>query len=391
VASRSVSGGASQHVAPIALGLLAVALAACSATYKGFPDGGPFELRGDTTAAWGAKDGLPCVADVPAALRRLGRRGATLGFHLAGAEPVGGYRRHWQGVQRSASTDETHLFVSRSGSPTAVLIVALASRPSTGGPLGATWSADTGSSQPSAPPDTDRVVARVPFDSGFAHAGGLALVGTVLAVPVDGGGRSQIVFYDVEHPERPRRLSTLDHSEAPSPSTGREASAVALGRLADGRYLLVLGVHSSKILEFYLSNGESLRSDRLAWQRIGIRTGQGVGGFQNLAVLTQCDGEMYLIGTHNTAVPPPSRGRDHVHWYRLGTESDGRMMVRKAGERWMHCRYCNFAAGGGLYLTPSGEVLVYASGFWTRSPGEWVVLEEFTPDTTPPPPTARPR
>ena len=27
-----------------------------------------------------------------------------------------------------------------------------------------------------------------------------------------------------------------------------------------------------------------------------------------------------------------------------------------------------------LYVTPSGEVLVYTTGFWTRSPGGWVAL-----------------
>ncbi len=363
--------------------LAGVVLTACHATYKAFPDGGPFELRGDTAVAWGAEDGLRCIPDVSTALLRLARRGAPLGFHLAGAESVGGYHRHWQGVQRTGASGETYLFVSRSGSPTAVLIAALASRPSDGGPLGATWSPDTLDQVEGSPPDTDRVVARIPFDSGFVHAGGLALSGTVLAVPMDGGGRSQVVLFDVDHPERPRRLSSLDHTDAPRPSTGTEASAVALGKLADGRYLLVLGVRSSKILEFYLSNGESLRSDRLEWRRIGIRLGQGVGGFQNLTVLTQCDGVLYLVGTHNTAVPPPSRGRDHVHWYRLGTESGGRILVQKAGERWLHCTYCNLAAGAGLYVTPSGEVLVYTTGFWTRSPGGWVALEEFIPDTAP--------
>jgi hypothetical protein len=365
-----------------ALGV-AVVLGACSATFKAFPDGGTYEPRGDTSVAWGAKEGLPCVRDVPGQLSRLRRYGVPLGFHRNGTEPVGGYHRHWQGVQRAARSGDTYLFVSRSGSATAVLVVELASRPSDGGPLGATWSKDPLSAKPDSPPDSDRVVARIPFDSGFSHAGGLALTGTVLAVPMDGGGRSQVAFYDVAQPRRPRRLYAFDHSKAPRPSTGQEASAVALGRIADGRYLLVLGVRSSKILEFFVSNGELLRSEPPAWQRIGIRTGQAVGGFQNLAILTQCDGAMFLVGTHNTALPPPSRGRDHLHWYQLAVAPGGRILLQKGGERWMHCSYCNFAAGGGLYQTPHGDVLLYATGFWTRSPGEWVALEEFTPDTNP--------
>jgi hypothetical protein len=199
-------------------------------------------LRGDAVIPWGEAGGLRCVPDVPAALKRLERYGATLGFHLGSAEPVGGLRRHWQGVQRSVGSNGTHLFVSRSGSRTAVLVATLGSGSGGGGALGPSLLHPENVADGEAPPYADRVVTRIPFDSGFNHAGGLALSGTVLAVPMDGGGRSQVAFYDMSLPAQPRRLGVLDHSDAPRYSTPSQASAVALGRLADGRNLLILGV-----------------------------------------------------------------------------------------------------------------------------------------------------
>ncbi len=358
------------------------ALPGCAATYHVSPGAPAIVMRGDATLAWRDTAGERCIPDVPVALAHLPQQGTALGFHLAGAEGVGGYRRHWQGIQRLSTGDTTYFFISRSGSQTAVLIASFGSRPPGGGVLGTSWVPAEGGGN-GAPPEADRVVARIPFDSGYTHAGGLSLVGTVLAVPMDGEGHSQVAFYDVSTPKRPRRLGAFDHGDVPAPSTSIQASAVGLGRLADGRYLMILGVHSSKILEFFVSDSGSLESPGLAFHRLGIRVGQGVGGFQNLAVLTQCDGALYMVGTHNTAVPPPSRGHDHVHWYRLEIDDRQRILVRKTGERLLRCTYCNLAAGAGLYIGPSGEVYVYATGFWTRTPGAWVPMEEFAPTGRP--------
>jgi hypothetical protein len=332
----------------------------------------PAPLRADTTLAWGSPDGAPCLPDVPRAIGKLGPRGAMLGFRLGGAASVGGYRRHWQGVQRAGFGTARDLFVSRSGGRPAALIVRLDSRPDDGGRL----SLDSTARMP--PPD-DRVVGRIPPDSGYDHAGGMSLTGTVLAVPMDGGNRSQVVFYDVSIPEAPRRLAVLDHSTAREPSSPDNASAVGIVRLQDQRYLLVLGVHSSKLVEFYRSRGTSLHDPDLSFELLGVLQGLDVGGFQNLALLAQCDGALFLAGTHNTAVPPPSKGRDHAHWYRLRDGSGAMPRLEKGGERWLRCEHCNLAAGAGFFITPQRALLLYATEFWARKSGDWVVMEEFGP------------
>ena len=161
------------------------ALPGCAATYHVSPGAPAIVMRGDATLAWRDTAGERCIPDVPVALAHLPQQGTALGFHLAGAEGVGGYRRHWQGIQRLSTGDTTYFFISRSGSQTAVLIASFGSRPPGGGALGTSWVPAEGGGN-GAPPEADRVVARIPFDSGYTHAGGLSLVGTVLAVPMDG-------------------------------------------------------------------------------------------------------------------------------------------------------------------------------------------------------------
>ena len=354
--------------------LTGLALSACgflqAPEYQPTPGATEAAFRGDTTPVPGSAEGAPCLPDVPGALAAVERHGRAFGFHLAGSEPVGGYRRHWQGIQRPAFGETSHFFVSRSGSGTAVLVIRLGSHGDIGGRLGTDSIATT-------PPEEDRVVARIPFDSGFGHAGGLSLVGAILAVPMDGGKRSKVVFFDVSDPEAPRRLGELNHSDAGAPSSPGQASAVGMIRLADGHYLLVLGVHSSKLLEFHRSRTTSLQDPALAFERLGIVQGLDVGGFQNLTLLSQCDGAVFLVGTHNTGVPPPSRGRDHLHWYRLTPGPGGMPRLKEGGELWLHCDYCSFGAGAGLFVTRDRKVLVYATEFWNRKEGDWVVVEEF--------------
>lgn len=356
--------------------LLALALPACSLlqapTYVPAPHVLPAPFLGAAGVSPGPADVQPCVPDVARALGELPHRGRPFGFHLIDEAPLGGFLRHWQGIQRATTAGARHLFLSRSGSGTAVIVVQIASHPGGQGPL-------AGSRARGAPPAEDRVVARIPFDAGFAHAGGLSLVGGVLAVPMDSRHGSRVAFYDVDEPEHPRRLGTLEHRGVSRESDTNQASAVGGVRLRDGRYLLVLGVHSSKMLDFYRTRGTSLRDSTLAFEYLGTLLGLDVGGYQNLALMSQCDGTLYLVGTHNTAFPPPSGGWNHVHWYRLLRGPGAMPRLSRGARRRIDCEECNLAAAAGLFLGPAGEVTLYASQFWKEKPGNWVRLEEFGP------------
>jgi hypothetical protein len=356
--------------------VLALVLPGCSLvqapTYVPAPGVVPAPLEGALAFSLGPADAQPCVPDIGRALGELPHRGHAFGFLLSEEAPLGGFLRHWQGVQRATTAGAQHLFLSRSGSGTAVIVVKIASHTEGTGPLAAP-------TMSGGPPTEDRVVGRIPFDPGFTHAGGLSLVGGVLAVPMDSRHGSQVAFYDVDDPEHPRRLGTLAHRNISRESDTNQASAVGVVRLREGRYLVALGVHSSKMLDFYRSRGPSLRDSALAFEYLGTLLGLDVGGYQNLALVSQCDGTLYLVGTHNTAFPPPSGGWNHVHWYRLLGGPGAMPRLSRGTRRRVDCEECNLAAAAGLFLGPGGEVTLYASQFWKQKRGHWVRLEEFGP------------
>lgn len=332
------------------------------------------ELRGDVSDAWGADESNPCVPDVGTALSSLEPEGDRLGFHLNGAPDLSRWGRHWQGIQRAAGAGGRYLFLSRSGAGVVLVVVRLGSRPASDGRLGPDPPMPDGP-----PPAEDAVVAEVPGEAGRTHAGGIQLIGSVLALPLDGHGGSEVVFYDVARPSDPRRLAVMDHGDVGPPSDPHQASAAGITRLADGRFLLVIGVHSSKALDFYVSTTTSLRDPALRFERFATETRGIVRGFQSLNLATQCDGAIYLVGTHNNGFPPPSMGRDYVRWYRLERGAEGGVRFLPGGSKHVKCRWCNFGAAGGIYLDPGGGVLVYGAGHTSRGPGGSISVEEFAP------------
>ena len=331
------------------------------------------QMVGDTSGAWGDDQMNPCVRGVDAALSAVEARGAALGFHLNDDPHLSRWGRHWQGVQRGVGANAQYLFVSRSGASYAAVVVRLPSRNSDGLRFGSNLP-DKGP-----PPAEDRVIAQLPGEAGLTHAGGMQIVGNILGLPLDGRSGSRVVFYDIKDPESPRRLGVLDHSDALPPSDPHQASAVGITRLRDGRYLMVIGVHSSKVLDFYVSTATSLRDSALAFVRLASETSGVVRGFQSLSLVTQCDGSIYLVGTHNTALPPPSMGKDFVRWYRLQSPAVGRISFEAGGSNHLQCRRCNFGAGGGVYLDPRGGILVYGVEHLNSGPERSVVVEEFGP------------
>jgi hypothetical protein len=98
-----------------------------------------------------------------------------------------------------------------------------------------------------------------------------------------------------------------------------------------------------------------------------------------MTLVTQCDGALFLVGTLNTALPPPSLGSDVVQWYRLSNGPDGGPLFTAAGTRQFECRKCNFGAGAGLYIDPAGALLLYSVEHSNRGPEESVQFEEFFP------------
>ena len=216
------------------------------------------------------------------------------------------------------------------------------------------------------------VVARIGVDSEMGHAGGLSMVGNIMAVPLHGGAprNAKVVFYDFSEPEHPRKLPV----EIDRP--GRKASATAFARLANGHFLVaVLSAFDGlpRRMDVYLSRGAALEDGFLpqpaTWfvSDVQARDGQEktFAFFQTINFIQQEDGRLYMVGFHNSFfVPSFLPGRDHADLYEIvfpentvnsPTPVLAMPSVIKVATRPMRCTggYCNLDAAGGLSWIPT--------------------------------------
>ena len=335
-------------------------------------------LEGLVYRDWGGTEAGRCVPDVSAALRTLPVRGTPLGFDPGGEQGFFPPLRHWQGVQRLAIGDARWLVASRSGSSTGFVVIRMQSRQPEGLAFGASREAGGVPDWSSPPPSGDAVVSRVESEPGIGHAGGIQTLGPLLVVPYEARGDSAVVvFYDLTDPILPRRLGLVRRPDW----VGGNASLVAVTRLADGRLLLVVGAQSSQVLEFLVSNTADpfASSGTPGFTPVYVERGGVHGGFQNINFVTQCDGTLYLVGMGNTGFPPPNLGEDQIEWFAVRGNPSRGLRLERAGWRRFDCRECNFAAGGGVYVTPLGGIVLYAIGQGLGGPKGTAELEEFAP------------
>ena len=232
------------------------------------------------------------------------------------------------------------------------------------------------------------LVAALTLDDQAWHAGGIAIHGTTLALPLygtsadDDEARPGLVrFYDVAEPERPVQLPVTIERPA------RKAIAVALTRLQNAHWLVaVLSGRDGqpRRLDFYLSRTADLESGfgtPLSWQTAFVRArnrqAPSFSHFQNINFLPQADGRLYLVGFHNTflnvtALP----GRDYADLYevilpasvtRADTPSLDYPAVVKVANRRLRCEagQCSFDAAAGAWIDPgSGTLSIYATPGW---------------------------
>jgi hypothetical protein len=228
------------------------------------------------------------------------------------------------------------------------------------------------------------VVARIEVDDELGHAGGLSMLGSVLAVPLYRGSprSAKVVFYDLADPEAPRRMPV----EIARP--GRKATATALTRLRNGHYLVAVTSAWDGLprrLDFYLSRTtvlqEGFQSEPVSWHasRVDARPGQDreFSHFQSINFIPQADGRLYLVGFHNSTGPQAILpGRDYADLYEVAfptatTVDDepglGMPAVTKVANRMFRCTdgFCSFGAAAGLFLDPVTQAMsVYSTPGW---------------------------
>ncbi len=346
----------------------------------------------DTSCRWEANNCNRPVEGLMSQFGSLRDHGDILGFRMGPAPDVT-MSKHWQGVQRLTAGQGRFLAISRSGKHVSFVIVGMSSRNGTGERLRSNRIGRR--SALVAPPVGDRVVTVKGSDDGFDHSGGLQSVGNYLAVGLEDSGtktcnrfgcktvkppRSKVAFWNVANPQSPRRTGTLDHA------TGVEgAGTVSIAKLRDGRYLLVVGGTNANTLDFYVSGlGTDLEHPRFihtaTWRESQLVGGDSeFGNYQNLGLVADRSGSLWLIGTHRNSVG--GLGKDFADLFRLERTLRS-PRIRKMASRHLYCGFpfgaqCDLDAAGGVYVTPAGRLLLYGTEHDNDGPGGTVKAEEF--------------
>ncbi|HEU0030115.1 MAG TPA: hypothetical protein VFQ53_05765 [Kofleriaceae bacterium] len=327
-------------------------------------------LRPIASCAYGSFDCNPAVDDVIAQITALPDRGDSLAFDLGVLTDLPTRSHHWQSVQRLAAPTGNYLVLSRSttrAEESDLAIIKVASRDGEGVRLrsNAVAIAPNMLAPTSA---SDRIIAEARVDSDHTHAGGTQLSGHVLAVPLEAGiPGSGVQLFDMTDPTQPRSLGTIDHDVPDGAGKSSEAGTASLARLDTGKFLLVIGRRDARVLDFYLSTSTDIRDTRWEyldrWRAGELRTtidDTNFGDYQNLQLVAGTDDRLYLVGMHEQGTVFTSQW---VDLYVLGGSTD--IVLTKVAKRRITCEGCNLDAGGGVYVDPTGELIVYGVEYAT--------------------------
>ncbi len=244
-----------------------------------------------------------------------------------------------------------------------------------------------------APAPEDRVVAAVTI-ADYKHPGGMQACGNILAVglesPTNANDPSgKIAFFDISSPRQPVRLPFSVNTP------GHNIGVVAFTQLPDRRYILALTWGSNDRVDILISTPDDLSTfafyDSLTAGTadiLGVWPGGGLqSAHQTLNFVTQSDGRLFLIGMHNTSnASPIPLGDDVAYLYRVDFMPGNQVRFVQVAAKHMYCADLtaqtgsngNFAAAGGVFVSPDGDLILYAATHATDYlHGNWTGMSEF--------------
>lgn len=352
--------------------------------------------------------GVPttCVPNVIDQFRALKHHGEALGFRLTGGVPDPTLFRHFQGIQRLEGAGTPYFFVSRSGNETTpdpdifgddpgdIFVVKFDSRDQSGERLRSNRMKIGQDTDDTPPPLEDRVVHHIQFSGterngitwpSYRHPGGMQTFQDVLIVPLEAPEHkttqspTRLVMIELRNPndptvtpENPRKLHEFALEQT-------HAGVVAITRRDDNnRLLLVVSGEKNETLHIYEANSGDLRDPNLAltqidtWSHTELESDEGwhtgTAAHQSYFLAKDCGGALYMLGTRNTTgghTFPFSE--DWADLYEVTFDAQGQFKLHLVSERHFFCDYegpemiCDFAASGGFYVSPTGELILYAT------------------------------
>lgn len=246
-----------------------------------------------------------------------------------------------------------------------------------------------------------KVISKIRVGSGeHWHTGGIQTVGNIVAVSIEPyksetETKSFIKFFDFSDLKNPKEITNIRLENHPG-----HTPSVALNRLKDGRYILVS--HSNGRLSFYLTKTSNLydgfqRNEFIKISREDVSHISEEGdihfGGSSMALISQCDGEYFLIAFSNynkSRLPIPfTKGEDYATLFKVGFLSgiEGQMNPDDSDKSFnylnrkiFHCkRKCSFGAGGGIRITQDRRLHLLSTRFFREYFSGKIVISEFSP------------
>lgn len=268
---------------------------------------------------------------------------------------------HRQGIQRLTRGGLNYLLVTMStnnGTHPGFEVIRLGSRTGTTGLLG-------GNVTPLQYPSCADAVTRYQADDSTRdHAGGFHISGEYAVVPLESSNDSTGAGF---------RTAQLSVPSTPSwsPMVLRQrsqttnAGAAGMTRLSSGNFMTMVFGNNSDDVEVFVSSSTSLpghNGSTSTWiSMASANTPFGGGNYQGLQLITKCDGQLFVAGTHKDV------STDWVDLWRVDLNASYVPTFTKVANRHMYCstsntgntRYCDFQAGAGIYVNGSGGLHLY--------------------------------
>ena len=380
-------------------------------------------VQGTYNNAFAGSSDFNSVPDVEGQFANLNQRGDALGFSLHHGPDPTLCKHFQSVIRYQRDDGVPYLFLSRSGNlpdlgnfdvldevacwswndtPGNLFIVRMDSRDTDGERLrsnrmGLTPPERHYSTNTTPPNPQDATVGVINFDgiSGwpdYRHPGGMELVGDVLVIalanrdnPSDSEGR--VIFLDVFNPEDPKLLSTFD--------VDNKIGTVSVAPLPNGHFLMMLPKNRHSQMDIYESSTEDessphdLKDSSLTWRFIDTwdidnpldlnelgearRWPLSNDAHQTRNFVRQggIDGELYLIGSRNTEAPVFIGQSNFIDLYQVILENWDTPQA-ELRLKWVDLQYMsgravnqqgpimvNLRAAGGVYVTPSQELIYY--------------------------------
>jgi hypothetical protein len=223
--------------------------------------------------------------------------------------------------------------------------------------------------------DTTRNVSRAYYSLPSHHPGGISLMGRTLTVAAEQDTQTNegsVYFYDVSDPLRKRASSALiakmplqSRFYPPRIAASEVAglvrpTAVSIVPMASGGYLMALTKSSQ--LWLYLTEYEI--GPNMKWYFHDKLTIGNGGNIENVTFVTECDGAIFLLVTGNTRSGLGENGvSNQVTTYRV-VKSGDKLSVNAIDSRgyFQEQGYGDFRAAANFYVSPQGELVLYAGG-----------------------------